>query len=109
LFHDPRANQVLFEMLRSPHVDDRISAILGIRNLESKDSIPALIAMLNDSDAQVRQVAHFALQRLTGKTMRLTSSATLAESRRVAQQWQAWWRENGGQFVLVRQPPCQDW
>ena len=109
LFHDPRANQVLFEMLRSPDVNDRISAILGLRNLEDKDSIPALIAMLNDSDAQVRQVAHFALQRLTGKTFKLASAATAAESSRVAQQWHAWWRENGGQFELVHQPPCQDW
>ena len=109
LFHDPRANQVLFEMLRSPDVDDRISAILGIRNLESKDSIPALIAMLNDSDAQVRQVAHFALERLTGKTIRLASPATAAESGRVAGEWHAWWREHGGSFVPVHQPPCQDW
>jgi len=109
LFRDPRANQVLFENLRSPDPNDRVSAILGLRNLEDKDSIPALIAMLNDSDAQVRQVAHFALQRLTGKAIRLAPSATPAESSRVGQQWHAWWRENGGQFVLVHQPPCQDW
>jgi HEAT repeat protein len=109
LFHDPRANQVLFENLRSPDPNDRVSAILGLRNLEDKDSIPALIAMLKDSDGQVRQVANFALQRLTGKTIRLASSATAAESGRVAQQWHSWWRENGGQFVLVHQPPCQDW
>jgi hypothetical protein len=109
LFHDPRANQVLFENLRSPDPNDRVSAILGLRNLEDKDSVPALIAMLNDSDAQVRQVANFALQRLTGKTIRLAASATAAGSSRAAQQWHAWWRENGGQFVLVHQPPCQDW
>jgi hypothetical protein len=109
LFHDPRANQVLFENLRSPDPNDRVSAILGLRNLENKDSIPALIAMLNDSDPQVRQVANFALQRLTGKTIKLPSSATAAESGRVAREWHAWWRENGGRFVLVRQPPCRDW
>jgi len=109
LFHLPRANQVLFEKLRSPDGSDRVSAILGLRNLESKDSIPALIAMLNDSDAQVRQVAHFALQRLTGQTITLSPQASAAEAGRVAGEWHAWWREHGGSFVPVHQPPCHDW
>lgn len=109
LFHHPRANQVLFEKLRSPDADDRISAILGLRNLESKDSIPALIAMLNDSDAQVRQVANFALERLTGQTIKLSSQATAKEAGRLAEQWHTWWRQHGGSFVPVHQPPCQDW
>lgn len=108
-FHDPRANQVLFEKLHSTQADDRVSAILGLRNLESRDTLPALLAMLDDSDARVRQVAHFALQSLTGQKFRLSARASLAESARTAKQWHAWWLEHGASFVPARQPPCRDW
>jgi HEAT repeat protein len=109
LFHDPRANQVLFQKLHSQVANDRVNAILGLRNLESKDAIPALIAMLSDPGAQVRQVAHFALQGLTGQKFKLSSGASRAESARIAEQWRAWWREHGASFVPARPAPCQDW
>ncbi len=109
LFNDTRANQVLFDNLRSPVTTDRVNAILGLRNLESKDAIPALLAMLNDPDAQVRQVAHFALQGLTGQKFKLPADASRAEFARTAEQWRAWWRENSATFVPRRTPPCQDW
>lgn len=109
LFHHPRANQVLFEKLHSPVVNDRVNAILGLRNLESNDVVPALIAMLRDPNTEVRQVANFALQRLTGEKSGLSPRATPAESNRVAGEWHAWWREHGGSFVPLHQPPCQDW
>jgi HEAT repeat protein len=108
-FHDPRANQVLFARLHSARPDDRVNAILGLKNLEAKDAIPALMAMLNDPEAQVRQVAHFALQSLTGLKFELSPQATRAESARVAERWHAWWREQEATFVPVRQPPCHDW
>ena len=108
-FDDPRASQVLFETLRAPKVLDRVNAVLGLRNRESKDVVPALLAMLNDPAAQVRQVAHFALQRLTGQRFALSAGASRAESARVATRWRSWWREKGVSFVPVRQPPCRDW
>lgn len=108
-FHDPRANRVLFEELHSGDASDRMNAILGLKNLESREAIPALLAMLNDPDPQVRQVANFALQSLTGQRIELSAKASQRESARVAQQWHAWWREKGAQADLVRQPPCHDW
>ena len=108
-FHDPRANQALFERLHSSGSADRVNAILGLKNLESKDAIPALMAMLNDREAQVRQVAHFALESLTGLRFELSPQATRAESARAAERWHAWWRERGATFVPVRQPACHDW
>jgi len=108
-FNDLRANQILFERLHSSATNDRVNAILGLKNLESKNAIPALLAMLNDPDAQVRQVAHFALQSLTGQKFKLSRSASRSESARMAARWHAWWREHGATFVIVRQPPCQDW
>jgi HEAT repeat protein len=108
-FHDPRANQALFQSLHSPGANDRVNAILGLRNLESRETIPALIAMLSDPEAPVRQVAHFALQGLTGQEFKLSPRASPAESARAADQWHAWWREYGASFAPVRRAPCQDW
>lgn len=108
-FRSPRANQVLFERLHSPVIIDRVNAILGLRNLEIKDAIPAIIAMLNDPEAQVRQVAHFALRSLTGQPFTLSSTATPSESKRAEEQWRAWWGKNGATFTIRRQPPCRDW
>ena len=108
-FDDPRASQVLFEKLHAPKALDRVNAILGLRNRENKDVVPALLAMLNDPAVQVRQVANFALQSLTGQRFVLSARASRAESARVSARWRAWWREKGTSFVPVRQPPCRDW
>jgi hypothetical protein len=108
-FRDPRAYQTLFEKLHSTGLTDRMNAILGLKDLGSKDSLPALLAMLNDPDAQVRQVANYALQSLTGQRFNLSSAASREESARAAKQWHAWWQEHSGSFVPVRLPPCQDW
>ena len=108
-FDDPRASQVLFEKLRAPSAVDRVNAILGLRNRDRKDVVPALLAMLNDPDSRVRQVAHFALQSLTGQRLVLSPRASPAEAARVAARWRSWWREIGAGFVPVRPPPCRDW
>jgi len=108
-FRHPRANQVLFENLRSSNASDRVNAILGLKNLESRDVIPALMAMLSDSDSQVRQVAHFALVTLTGQGFILATSATGGGAARVAEQWRAWWRKQAATFSPLRQPACRDW
>jgi hypothetical protein len=108
-FHDPRANQVLFERLHSPNASDRVNAILGLKNLESREAIPALMEMLNDSEPQVRRVADFVLESLSGIKIKLSPRASRLESARVADRWHAWWREHGATFVLVRQAACHDW
>ncbi len=108
-FHDLRANQVLFERLHSTSLADRMNAVLGLKNLGSREAIPALLAMLNDPEAQVRQVAHFSLQSLTGRRIKLSSSASRTETAQAAEQWHAWWRKNGASFEPVLQPVCHDW
>jgi hypothetical protein len=108
-FRDERANTVLFERLHSARPEDRVNAILGLRNLETKNAIPALIAMLKDPESQVRQVAHFALRNLTGQPIELSATAAAAESAQVAEKWRAWWRKQGPGYTPVRQPPCRDW
>jgi hypothetical protein len=108
-FQDTRANQLLFERLHAASPSDRMNAILGLKNLGTKDSVPALLAMLDDPEPEVCQVAHFALQSLTGQRFNLSSAASREESSRVAKQWHTWWQEHSASFVPVRPPPCQDW
>lgn len=108
-FHSPRAAQILFEQLHAQRSSDRVNAILGLRNLESKDAIPALLAMLDDPDAQVRQVANFALQSLSGEKFPLSASPTRQESARVAREWHEWWRKHEASFAPIHQPACHDW
>lgn len=107
-FKDPRATQALFEYLRSPRPPDRVSAVLGLRNLGVRDVVPALLAMFNDPDAQVRQVTHFALLSLTGQDFKLSAGAGKEELARVAAEWKAWWQNNAG-FTPLVPPPCRDW
>lgn len=108
-FHDPRAANALFEKLRSTSPTDRVNAILGLKNMGTTNSIPAILAMLQDPDAEVRQVSNFALQGLTRKQIKLSPSAGRAESEHAAKQWDLWWREHAGSFVPARPPACHDW
>jgi HEAT repeats len=108
-FKSPRANQVLFDRLHSSRASDRVNAILGLRNLETKDAVPALLAMLDDPDDQVRQVANFALQSLTGQKFRLSGTPTTEETKRVAKQWHDWWLKHEATFVPVHAAACHDW
>src|SRR2546426_6822370 len=70
---------------------------------------PALLAMLQDPEPQVRQVAHFALESLTGMKFKLPFRASRQDSARVSAEWHAWWREKGANFTPLHQPPCPDW
>lgn len=108
-YHDPRTNQVLFDQLHSSRASDRVNAILGLRNLESKDAVPALLAMLDDPDDQVRQVANFALESLTGKKFRPAASPSNKESAPPDKQWHDWWLKHEATFEPVHQPACHDW
>lgn len=108
-FQDPRAIQTLYEKLHSANSSDRMNAILGLKTLGTKETLPALMAMLNDPEPQVRQVANFALRGLTGQKFNLSEKAEREESARVAAEWHAWWREKGPTFVPSRPAPCREW
>ena len=108
-FHDARAYQPLFDNLHSAQVTDRMNSILGLKNLGTKDVIPALLAALNDPEVQVRQVANFALEGLTGHKVAVYADPSGEESARIADNWHAWWREHAGSFSPPRPAPCHDW
>jgi hypothetical protein len=108
-FSDARAYQTLFDNLHSAPIADRMNSILGLKNLGTKEVIPALLAMLNDPEPQVRQVADFALKGVTGRKAGLSAEPSPAESARVAEAWHAWWREHGGSFSPPHPAACHDW
>lgn len=108
-FHDARAYQPLFDNLHSAQATDRMNAILGLKNLGTKEVIPALLAALNDPEVQVRQVANFALEGLTGYKVVVSPHPTREESERIAKQWHAWWLQHAGSFSPPRPAPCHDW
>jgi HEAT repeat protein len=86
-----------------------MDAILGLKNLGTKEVIPALLAALNDPEAQVRQVANFALEGVTGHKVAVSANPSREEFQRIADNWHAWWRENAGSFSPPRPAACHDW
>jgi HEAT repeat protein len=108
-FSDARAYQTLFANLHSAATADRMNSILGLKNLGTKEVIPALLAMLNDPEPQVRQVADFALGGVTGHKTGLSTEPSRAGSARLADAWHAWWREHGGSFSPPHPAACHEW
>jgi hypothetical protein len=108
-FHYAKANEILFQNLHAKNTTDRVNAILGLKNLNTKEAVPALMDMLKDPESEVRQVANFALRGMTAQRFDLSPSANSAESERVAQQWHQWWQSHAAGFSPTPQPPCHDW
>jgi HEAT repeat protein len=108
-FSDTRAYEALFDNLHSTPIADRMNSILGLKNLGTKEVVPALLAMLNDPEPQVRQVADFALEGVTGHKAGLSTEPSPAASARRADAWHAWWREHGGSFSPPHPAACHEW
>jgi HEAT repeat protein len=108
-FHDAQAYQPLFDNLHSAQVTDRMNSILGLKNLGGKEVVSALLAALNDPEAQVRQVANFALEGLTGHRVAASANPSRDKPERLANDWHAWWREHAGRFSPPRAAACHDW
>jgi HEAT repeat protein len=108
-FHDARAYQALYVNLHSTLVTDRMNSILGLKNSGGKEVIPALLAALNDPEGQVRQVANFALEGVTGHKVAVSADPSREGSERVANDWHAWWREHAGSFSSPGPVSCHDW
>jgi hypothetical protein len=108
-FHDPRAYQLLFDNLHSAQASDRVDAILGLKTLGGRDVIPALLAALDDPEPQVRQVASFALQGLTGHQAAASTNPSREEAERAARDWHSWWRVHAATFSPPPPAACHEW
>ena len=108
-FHEPRAVQALFKYLHAEEAENRVGALLGLRDMRRKESIPSMIAMLHDPDARVRQVANFALTELTGRKATLPAPTTADAARPLADDWKVWWQENHRSFSPPPSPDCRSY
>jgi hypothetical protein len=108
-FHDTRASQVLYDNLHSTQVTDRMNAVLGLKTLGGKEVIPALIASLDDPQLQVRQVANFSLEGLTGHKVSDDLAVSQVDADHLKTGWDSWWRESAGSFSPTAPTPCHDW
>jgi hypothetical protein len=108
-FHDPRASQALFDHLHSADTTDRMNAILGLKTLGGKEVIPALMAALADPELQVRQVANFSLEGLTGHKVSDDLSVSPQDVERLENGWHDWWIASAGSYSPPRPAPCHDW
>jgi len=108
-FHDPRASEALFENLHSPQVTDRMNAILGLKTFGGKEVIPALIAALDDPELQVRQVANFALEGLSGHKVSDEPPVAAPDVQRLAEGWHEWWLRSASAYSPPKPAPCHDW
>ena len=106
-FDDPGASEALMQNLHSRQVNDRMNAILGLKNLGKKEVIPSVISALNDPETRVRQVANFALEGVTHHQVAENPSQEAPE--RLASAWHAWWVEHAGSFSATPPKPCHDW
>ncbi len=108
-FQEPRAFQALFKYLHAEEAENRVGALLGLRDMRRKESIPSMIAMLHDPDARVRQVANFALTELTGRKVTYPAPTTADAARRAADEWKVWWQENHRSFSPPPSPDCRSY
>ena len=86
-----------------------MNAILGLKTLGDKEVIPALIASLDDPELQVRQVANFALEGLSGHKVSEELPVTALDAQRLAEGWHAWWLRSPATYSPPKPAPCHDW
>ena len=89
---DPR----LDEHLGSPWANVRRAAAVEVGERDRWDSIPRLIARLDDPDREVRAASAASLRRLTNQWFGYRAAASLGSRRSAADRWRQWWQVQGG-------------
>ncbi|MDF1699995.1 MAG: HEAT repeat domain-containing protein [Planctomycetota bacterium] len=90
-----RATPHLVDVLKK-HKDfyARLGAATALGEIQSVESVPALIEALNDRDDLVRTAASEALHRITGQDFNFVSGLTKNERIRIQKKWRAWWKDH---------------
>lgn len=82
----------LDEHLGSPWPNVRRAAAAEVGERDRWDSIPRLIARLDDRDREVRATAAASLRRLTNQWFGYRASASVGSRRNAADRWRRWWQ-----------------
>jgi uncharacterized protein (TIGR03067 family) len=94
----------LLDKLQDANSEVRRAAALACAMRGSKEMIPEIVKMLEDSEPRVGRAAHRALQLLTGKDFGPAQDAEAAERRKAAGLWKNYWaKESESEPDLERQ------
>ena len=95
LFRNRSAAPALGElMLRDESREVRVAAVMALSACGTRDSVPPLVGLLEESDPVLAQAAAVALENLTAHSEPLAVPATLAGRKRQADAWRAWLEGN---------------
>jgi HEAT repeat protein len=92
IFRDPVAAPALAHCLASAAREARVAAAMSLAACGTRESVPALLAALDDTDPLVRQAAAVALENLTGHIESLATFAAPADRAPQVERWHAWFR-----------------
>ncbi|MEM1449794.1 MAG: HEAT repeat domain-containing protein [Planctomycetota bacterium] len=86
-------------MLKDSDIFVRMVAAQALDDLRAKTAVPALIDALGDDRSPVREAAVIALRNITGQSFGFDPAARDADRRKRVDQWRAWWRRSGDDFL----------
>jgi HEAT repeat protein len=92
VFRDSAGAAALAQSLRAALREGRVAAAVSLATCGTRDSVPPLLAALDDTDPLVRQAAAMALENLTGHAEPLATFAAAEERAPQVEQWRAWFR-----------------
>lgn len=102
----PLAAPLLLDRLRDAEMSSRRKVMTIAADTAASGSVPELVGLLEDADAEVRRLAAEALARVTGETLGRTPGQWRdATDAAAVARWRAWWRANRRRCVPARQPP----
>ncbi|MCL4181053.1 MAG: HEAT repeat domain-containing protein [Verrucomicrobia bacterium] len=93
LFRNPAAAPALERNLVSDHREIRVAAALALATSGTRESVPSLLAALDDSDPLVAQAAAIALENLTGHAPAFNAFSPPDDRKRQALAWRTWFTE----------------
>ena len=89
----------LLPMLADADVFVRMVTAQALDTLQARLAVPSLIDRLGDDTITVREAALIALRNITGQRFGYEPDARQADRDRKVDQWRAWWRREGDDFL----------
>ena len=86
-------------MLQDVDIFVRMAAARVLEDLRAKNSVPALIDALEDTEPVVTESAMFALQKITGQDFGFEPNAPVVERAKKIKAWRDWWKKEGEAFL----------
>ena len=79
--------------------EGRLAAVLALGACGTRESVPALLALLTDADPLLAQATAVALENLTGHSERFNPFQGIVEQKRGASAWRDWFRKAGWDLI----------